>query len=719
MPQSTLARINAKKSHAPVIGSSAKRLDIQGLRAVAVLSVLVNHTFGFPVGGFVGVDIFFVISGFVITAMLLREHARSGRISFGDFYKRRVRRILPASAVVLVSTVVFAYIVYLPGRATSVLVDGLWSALFAGNWRFAVSGTDYWAQDTPVSPLQHFWSLGVEEQFYFVWPAILVALLGLAGWVRLGPRFSRGAVAGVLAALTVLSFVWSIYETATTPAWSYFSTFSRAWELGVGALLALSVGLLDRIPQGLRRPLAYLGLAGLVISMLVVTEGSAFPAPWAALPVFSTALVIAAGTGTAHQAKVLTNRASTYVGDISYSVYLWHFPLIILVGALLPQTDAVFYMTVIAGTAILSFLSYHFIEQPVMNSKWLTRKSGEPVPSRSRGKKAERPDMRYAGLIGLALITAVACVASFRTTPVESFPAAQIKPGPGATAEPTPTTNQGRLSLQIEQALQATGWPVLVPGADTVLEQGRPDEDSMGCGTTDLFRPTCNFDSGKNKSVVVIGDSTGITLLPTVRQALGEEFNIRGMTKAGCNVLDLAVKDDDQKALEACQRFKNDAVGMINELKPDLVILTNTAGVLNTLVSGATGPLAGQEWADATASTLSKLAPSGSPIVVVAAPPSGKPLAGCATRTSRPQDCAYNLPESYLLAAEASQIATTAAGARFIDSKLWFCSESGACPAFVGTTPVKRDNVHTTKQYAGTLVPVFKDAITSVTTPQP
>lgn len=717
MPQSTLAKIDAKEDLESARRSTTKRLDIQGLRAVAVLSVVVNHTFGFPIGGFVGVDIFFVISGFVITAMLLREHARSGRISFSDFYKRRVRRIPPASAVVLILTVIFAYVVYLPGRASSILVDGVWSALFAGNWRFAVSGTDYWAQDTPVSPLQHFWSLGVEEQFYFVWPAILVALLGLTAWLRLSPRLSLGAVAGVLAALTILSFVWSVYETAVTPAWSYFSTFSRAWEMGVGALLAVSAGLLNRIPQGLRQPLAYLGVAGVVISMLVVTEGSAFPAPWAALPVFSTALVIAAGTGTGRHIKVLTNPASTYIGDISYSVYLWHFPLIILVGALLPQTDAVFYMTVVAGTAILSFLSYHFVEQPVMNSQWLTRKTGKPP--RSRDKKSERPDMRYAGLIGLALVTAVVCVAAFRTTPVEAFPAPQLKPATGETSAPAPTTNQGQLSLQIEQALQAAVWPELAPGADTVLEQGRPDEDSMGCGTTDLFKPTCNFESGKNQSIVVVGDSTGITLLPTVRQALGDTFDIRGMTKAGCNVLDLAVKDDDQNALEACQRFKNDAIGLINELKPDLVILTNTAGVLNTLTSEAKGPAASQEWAAATASTLAKLAPSGSPVVVVAAPPSGKPLAGCATRTSRPQDCAYTIPESYLLAAEASEIATKAAGARFIDSRSWFCNDSGACPAFVGTTPVKRDNVHTTKQYAVTLAPVFKDAIMLATTPQP
>src|SRR6184192_439573 len=146
------------------------RADIQGLRAFAVLAVIGSHLAGWPTGGFVGVDIFFVISGFIITSLLLRVKEETGTISFAGFYQRRVRRILPAALTVLTATVLAAFAVLPKGRAAETLTDGIWALLFSGNWRFAVGGTDYFQEGQPPSPLQHFWSLGVEEQFYFVWP---------------------------------------------------------------------------------------------------------------------------------------------------------------------------------------------------------------------------------------------------------------------------------------------------------------------------------------------------------------------------------------------------------------------------------------------------------------------------------------------------------------------------------------------------------------------
>ncbi|UKE98314.1 acyltransferase family protein [Paenarthrobacter nicotinovorans] len=178
MAQSTLTKssLSSQRARKP----SSKRLDIHGLRAVAVLAVVANHLTGLPGGGFVGVDVFFVISGFVITLGLMREHEMKGTISFRDFYVRRVARILPASTATIVITVTASYFVFFAARASGVLQDGVWALLFSANWRFASSGTDYWAEDSPISSLQHYWSLGVEEQFYFVWPWVLVLVLGIA-----------------------------------------------------------------------------------------------------------------------------------------------------------------------------------------------------------------------------------------------------------------------------------------------------------------------------------------------------------------------------------------------------------------------------------------------------------------------------------------------------------------------------------------------------------
>ena len=153
------------------------RPDIQGLRAVAVLAVVSHHLIGWPTGGFVGVDVFFVISGFLITGLLLREHQSRGRISLTEFYRRRAKRILPAAIVCLIAVVVAAFLVYRSARFEAVAVDAFFSMLFVANWHFAQVGTDYLASAGPVSPLQHFWSLGVEEQFYLLWPVVLVAIL--------------------------------------------------------------------------------------------------------------------------------------------------------------------------------------------------------------------------------------------------------------------------------------------------------------------------------------------------------------------------------------------------------------------------------------------------------------------------------------------------------------------------------------------------------------
>ncbi|AYN58717.1 thioesterase [Arthrobacter phage Peas] len=702
MAQSTLDVQSATK--AP---GRNKRLDIQGLRAVAVLAVVVNHLFGFPGGGFVGVDIFFVISGFVITSLLLREHDRNERIDFVTFYKRRVRRIMPASLLTLVVTVAAAYLIFLPGRASSILTDGIWSLLFAGNWRFATNGTDYWAQDTPVSPLQHYWSLGVEEQFYFIWPALIALVFALAGLRRRAGRLSLILTLGLL---STASFVWAMYETATDPTFAYFSTFSRAWELGAGALLAVGAGALSRLPGWSRHIMVWAGLTGIAASLVLVSKDSLFPAPWAALPVIATALVIGGGTsGEARGPLLLTNRPMTYIGDISYSLYLWHFPLVILLEALMPEKGMIYFLSAAVGMAVLAVLSYHFVEQPILKSAWLTDKPRTRRPFDFAGASA----IQLAALACAAIIAvSMAAMALTRNAPIEatSDVTAVLIATSGARGESV-ETNATRLSAAIDAALTATEWPELSPSIDNVVAEGKPDEDSEGCGQTDLTKPNCSWDTGKAETVVVLGDSTGITLLPTVRAALGDKYNVRGMTMAGCLALGVSAKDDRAERVAQCEAFKEASVAEINRIRPAMVFLTNTSGVLGQLTSGTPEAEAGGEWRDGIKAELDAIKASGAKLFVVSAPPSGKPPVTCATRTSTPSDCAYKLPQSFTITADASSDAAEAAGAKFIDTRGWFCSDSGDCPAFVGKTPVKRDGVHTTKQYAAALVPVFRDAL--------
>jgi peptidoglycan/LPS O-acetylase OafA/YrhL len=224
------------------------RPDIQGLRALAVIVVILDHLFGWPSGGFVGVDVFFVISGFLITGLMLSEHQRTGQISWANFYRRRVRRIMPAAVVCLTLTVAASFLIYRTARFDSIRSDAIWSLFFGANWHYAEVGTDYLGSTGPVSPLQHFWSLSVEEQFYIIWPVVLIGMLGVVGRpLRTRGRSANRALAAAMAAGVVGSFAWAVVDTATSPTWAYFSTFTRGWELAVGAMLAVSAPTIARL----------------------------------------------------------------------------------------------------------------------------------------------------------------------------------------------------------------------------------------------------------------------------------------------------------------------------------------------------------------------------------------------------------------------------------------------------------------------------------------
>ncbi len=272
----TTTEVRDRAAHDGAAGPSLRfRPDVEGLRAVAVAAVVLFHA-GVPGigGGYIGVDVFFVISGFLITSLMLREVATTGGVSLVRFYGRRCRRILPASSLVLVAVVLAGYHWLGFLRGDEIAADGRWAALFASNFNFAAQGVDYLDSQAAPSPLQHFWSLAVEEQFYFVWPALLALLI----WLGL-----RHATPAVLGFAVAGSLAFSIWQTGTT--WSYFSPATRAWELGAGCLLALAADRLDRIPPGVAAALAGTGLAGIVVAALSFDSTTPFPGYAAALPV--------------------------------------------------------------------------------------------------------------------------------------------------------------------------------------------------------------------------------------------------------------------------------------------------------------------------------------------------------------------------------------------------------------------------------------------------
>jgi peptidoglycan/LPS O-acetylase OafA/YrhL len=333
-------------------------------------------------GGFAGVDVFFVISGYLITGHLWRGYVRAGSVSLVDFWGRRARRLIPAAALVLTVTWVAARIVQPAAQLADTAQQVVASALYAQNWQLSADAVNYLKSDDAASPVQHFWSLSVEEQFYLIWPLLflLAAFLVTAcaagrretGWGRVKP--SRAGAVGMLTALLVIASFWySVQETAENPSAAYFATATRIWELGSGGLLAIAPA---RLTTALARQgwLGWLGLAAVTASAFVLTGSMAFPGVLALLPVLGTVALIAGGSAAAEHgpARLTSARFMVRVGGISYSLYLWHYPVINLYTTWRGKAPGLLAGPVIAAVAVLlAWLTKRFVEDKVRLAPFL------------------------------------------------------------------------------------------------------------------------------------------------------------------------------------------------------------------------------------------------------------------------------------------------------------------------------------------------------------
>ena len=347
------------------------RTEIQALRAIAVLLVVTYHVWPQAVpAGYVGVDVFFVISGFLITSLLLREVDRTGRLSVADFWARRARRILPAALTVLLACLAATIVLVPEHRWSQFLAEVGASTAYVQNWHLASDAVDYLAESNAASPVQHYWSLSVEEQFYLAWPLLVLAGASVA-------RGRRAAIGLLMAAATVLTLAYSIHATASNPEATYFATPARAWEFGAGGLLAL-LRPNDRVHEGLRCVFSWAGIAAIATAALAYGPTTAFPGLAAALPVAGAVAVIWAGAPVRRWSPtpVLRLPPVQLTGNVSYSLYLWHLPLLVLAPYatgrdVQGETRVVLLMFVL----VLAWLTKVLIEDPVRRGRLLTSRS--------------------------------------------------------------------------------------------------------------------------------------------------------------------------------------------------------------------------------------------------------------------------------------------------------------------------------------------------------
>ncbi|NUT22832.1 MAG: acyltransferase [Hamadaea sp.] len=649
---------------------------------IAVAAVIGDHLLAYPRGGFVGVDVFFVISGYLITSLLLREYGQTGRISLRGFYIRRAKRILPAAILVLGTTLAFGRMLFDESRFRDMSVDVVAAAVFGANWRFAAVGADYFQQGLRPSPVQHFWSLAVEEQFYLLWPALLLAVLTLS--IRYARRNADARLTAALAAvggLTAISFCWSVFETATGPTVAYFSTFSRAWELGVGACVALLRLRGRRWSARTSTALAWLGLATVAISIFSLRADVAFPGPWALAPVAGAALVIGAERSSSTAPKYLwplTNRVSQYLGDISYSLYLWHFPVVIFLPTLVATEGLLYPVLSIGLVSLLAVVSYHFVEDPLRNAPW---------PWWSPGKmRIGRPQPALAlGLGSLLLVSGVAViqgppqVVRPPSSPTECFGAAALDPA---------------LVCPLSQ-----GNYVLPAPADLV-------DDTAGafdCWIAEGERmKRCAYgDPSAKTRVAIVGDSHAAMLLPGLKSQLKTRgWRLDAYVGWGCQWMRTGTGSTCDGAMRDIQK------ALMTGKAYDVVLVT--AARQRTAQDKS---WVSQMYADA----WRPVAERGSKIVVVADSPAVDQSAlDCVLRigfSPAKDDCSTPVSHAFSETDPLLGAARLVDGTAVVDLRSFYC-KSSRCPAVIGNVIVYRDTVgHITSTFSRTLGPYLVDAV--------
>lgn len=647
------------------------RADVQGLRAVAVGLVVLDHAkVRFLAGGFIGVDVFFVISGFLITGLLLADTAERRHLSFSSFYARRALRILPAATAVIVVTDVASVLIMNFVNARSVLTDSIWAAFFAANVRFAREGTNYFSTG-PVSPLQHLWSLAVEEQFYVVWPAILaITIFGVHALPRHRKRqlhatsaLPRRRIAIVLLGVFAVSLYLSIRQTANNPAAAYFSTPDRAWELAAGALLATIQPALPRLPTAIRAACTWLGIAGIAVAAVTYGSSTNFPGDAALLPVLGACAVLAGGIGAPRFGanRLLAVGPMQLVGNISYSLYLWHWPLLVLAADYFGFTLNVWQnLVVVAAAVVVSTLSYFYLENPIRH--W-----------RSARARPARALLLWPVALSSVLVCALALqpsdpfgVGTITTVPGGAQTAVRSAVDAGLANDPIPT----KLSPDIADAAN--------------------DFKSIGACSAYGHRTSrlCEMGDPHGKQLIVVfGNSHSSMWIPAMRIiAKQAHWRFIPVVKEACGYADYVAPVTTQ-----CAEWYQWALQQIQALHPEVVLIGN-------YVHGA--------WA-AALPTITRAMKQLVPRVVLMtdAPTIARVPADCLLQTGATQGtCLWHQSHHSLNALPVLEAIGSAEHVQVVNAAPWFCYRM-LCPSVIDAIIPYADTEHITEAYSDFLAP--------------
>lgn len=698
----------------------SRRPDAQGLRAVAVVLIVLG-TLGVSgvKGGFVGIDVFFVLTGFLTTAMLLGEANQTRRLDVLGFYARRARRLFPLITLVLLVTVAGTYfLVKNNDQVGAIVSEALWAVGLAANWKFVLNGVGY-DQINPVSPIQHFWAIAVGEQFFLVWPLLMLAVLFLGSRRRPFQRsyVKRPGEARVLGfGLVVLllgagSFGYALLSVEPDGV-GYFSSATRLWEFAAGAMLAIGIGRLRDVPGPVKAAASWIGLVGIVASAALLDPTASFPGVPALFPVAATLLVLAGGIdGPAYGAGGVLGLAPVrWLGDRALGIYLWHLPALVLAGVYVARPLNLFESTVVMiGVVVLATVTHAAYERPL--------RSGPP----------------FNGNIGLvlwpasiALVTVVALVALDAVSsapPVVAVPAAPTSSSPAPTTPPpdNPPTAIEAIANGIVQTVTAADSGDAVSGsvlnrlsglaADT-WAAGAPCASPFGSTTSDI----CSYGpDNADRTMVIFGDEQAGAWVPALRQvAENSGWKFYYFVKRQCSAVQVRLLDAVRQNREAeCDSWRTWAIDQIKKLKPDLTMIANDGSV--TVTGEGDKRLSASEQTDAwEAGTLATLQTLSADLPRVAAfgqvPVGPDPVVCLNQKNVKIADCTFLAGRKTDSINNATQRAVATSGTEFVDVSGLLCAQS-KCPPYNITDFIYFSPGQLTASYSRRLSPALTDLL--------
>jgi peptidoglycan/LPS O-acetylase OafA/YrhL len=669
------------------------REDLQGLRAIAVLFVLLFHA-GVPglKGGFSGVDIFFVLSGFLITGNLLREAISTGTVSLQNFYAKRIRRLLPASLLVLFLTLLTCFLFLPPVLIPNFVGDITSAVLYVSNMSFASQATDYFASGATPSPVLHFWSLGVEEQFYIFWPIAVLLLMRS----KLNARHSVRLFALIIFAASLIFAVWLLPRSQP---WAFFSLPTRAWELALGAILATVVSQAPKMDLKLINIGGFIGLVLIIFSGFFMANPTGFPGFLALVPTIGAALIIFTGAnnGRTVTGNLLSVSPMRYIGKISYSLYLWHWPLFVIPAIIVGHTlswSARFLLFTITFAA--ASLSERFIEKP-FKAGFLTHL----IPKRTF----------YITLISMILI--ITSAFTFRYESLHGFRPFKVISSSSSPVSPTkgsarPTTIDRPVPKKLHPSLFNAKTDRSINYADHCHTQLNMTASTAPCLYGDLKSKT---------NIVLFGDSHALAWFPAVNKiAKLHRWKLYSQTMSSCGPADIPAWSPSTGSLMAnCPIWRDGAIKKIIAVHPLFILVGGTRGfaTLNSQGSVAGAPENHLIWETGMKRNIDKFKAAGIKVIMLSDVPvaNGDPVVclsshpdssiACANPVSKAIDTGWLNTERKVSKEE---------GITLIEPQMWVCP-TDPCPVIIKDTLVYFDPGHMTATFSASLSPKLDVAI--------